>query len=1069
MWKWLGVRADDMRKLWLMLPVFFFGGVAELLNYTGFMALFNQRFGVQNLPLIYMAEALILPFEGWILASMANRMSKPRFMRTLYVVMTGAVLLNAGVLLFFKLSGTELLWYYPILFLSSNFVVRQMTLLLWSTAFDLCPTQQAKRLMPLFVAGATVGGIAAGFLAQGIGPAFGTEYVYLLSPIMMLVGYRNFRVAIKRYLVPLMLRDTGAGQRGKAGPAASAQVAATLEGDANFGIGGKHAAGQLSATERAKSEKEKGRPSNEVQAAAAGGGTAEEAPASSMYYLRAMLKSPFLLCAVGLMTLMPALYFMIEYQYFYSAEQRFPVEADLTSFYGMMVTLLFTVSLLLQTVSGRLMNWLGASNLLLAVSVVFLGGFVLSAIFIDTGLALFAVSLGYGFFYVLLYYFAEPCYQLFFKMLPISQRDGFRFVAQGIAASGGILLGALLSFLHSSRWLPLEVQSLLGVGLAILLLGLAWYGRMLYVNELVRSVQSLQTQISELAASFLGGIKHAKALAGVVGFLKHPSEHVREVALEIVGHAKDSALLPQLVEVVSDASPRIRVAALKAMSLKGAGIEALAKVASFLEDEDEEVRSEGVRLLARADHMRSQAHFFVRMKLLDKHPRVIAEAVKSLYALRSEESYSACGEALDKLLAAGGAGAVEACRAIGELRLSSYTQAVSALLDDERPAVKVAAVRCLGLLRLADAVPRMLAMFPAADQELRRALIEAMTTIGDAGAAHLYKGLRDEHPLVWKASVSALCGILPSGKVRDVLVETCAARIAGAQDGQRLSAELERLNEPELAVLAEQRYREIRLDLSDTVWLVLEKLADEQVVASVRQSIEDQDEETRENGLEILAEGIGDRRLSQALLELFKGAKETARVPNEDGKSILIAASGWSDHWLKEIAAHALAGMERGTMQEERKYLSMLDKVIFLKQVTLFSHLSVDELGLIAGIAQEETYPDQTVLLQQGEPNPTMYIIVEGTVELSAASSANGWEGTIGVLGQKEAFGDTTALDRSPSAVTAQAIFDEVRVLALKGEGLSRLVRLYPEIGIGLLHASGARVRLLESMLMKMG
>lgn len=1062
MWKWLGVRADDMRKLWLMLPVFFFGGVAELLNYTGFMALFNQRFGVQNLPLIYMAEALILPFEGWILAMLANRLSKPQFMRTLYLIMSFVVLLNAAVLLFFKLSGVELLFYYPILFLSSNFVVRQMTLLLWSTAFDLCPTQQAKRLMPLFVAGATVGGIAAGFLAQGIGPAFGTEYVYLLSPIMMLIGYRNFRVAIKRYLVPLMLRDSSAAQQGAGGRSAAAQAAAAIEADANFGVGGKHAAGQLTATERQRTESPK-----QTGKEAAAGGAGDEAPASSMYYVRAMLKSPFLLCAVGLMTLMPALYFMIEYQYFYSAEQRFPVESDLTSYYGMMVTLLFTASLLLQTVSGRLMNWLGASNLLLAVSFVFLGGFILSAIFIETGFALFAVSLGYGFFYVLLYYFAEPCYQLFFKMLPIAQRDGFRYVAQGIAASGGILLGALLSFLHSSRWLMLEVQSLLGVGLAILLLGLAWYGRMLYVNELVRSVQSLQTQVSELASSFLGGIKNVKALAGIVGFLKHPNEHVREVALEIVGRTKDRSLLPQLVEVVSDASPRIRIAALRAMSLKGAGIEALAKVASFLEDEDEAVRSEGLRLLGRADHMRSQAHFFVRMKLLDPHPRVVAESVKALYALRSEESYAACHEALDKLLAAGGAGAVEACRAIGDLRLASYTPAVLELLDDERPAVKVAAVRCLGLQRYADAVPRLLAMYPAADQELRRALVEAMITIGDAGSAHLYKGLRDENPLVWKAAVSALCGILPSGKVRDVLVESCAARIAGARGGQAMPAELEKLNKPELAALAEQRYREIRLDLSDTVWLVLEKLADEQVVASIRQSIDNEDEETRENGLEILAEGIGDRRLSQALLELLKGGHETASAGG-DAEAILNAATG-SDYWLKEIAAHALAGKEKETMQEERKYLSMLDKVIFLKQVSLFSHLSVDELGLIAGIAQEELHPEDTILLRQGEVNPTMYIIVDGTVELSAASSANGWEGTIGVLGQKEVFGDTTALDRSPSAVTAQAIFDEVSVLALKGEGLTRLVRLYPEIGIGLLHASGARVRLLESMLMKMG
>ena len=154
-------------------------------------------------------------------------------------------------------------------------------------------------------------------------------------------------------------------------------------------------------------------------------------------------------------------------------------------------------------------------------------------------------------------------------------------------------------------------------------------------------------------------------------------------------------------------------------------------------------------------------------------------------------------------------------------------------------------------------------------------------------------------------------------------------------------------------------------------------------------------------------------------------------------------------------------------MKEDRKFLTMLDKVIFLKQVSLFADLSVDELGLIAGIATEEVHEDLTYLLRRGERNAAMYLIIEGNVELSNETGV-GETVTIGVLGPKQAVGETTALDGSPSSITAQAIFDEVRVLTLQGESLSRLVRLYPEIGIGMLHASSARVRLLENMLLKM-
>lgn len=60
-----------------------------------------------------------------------------------------------------------------------------------------------------------------------------------------------------------------------------------------------------------------------------------------MNYVKESFRSPFLLTAIGVMTLMPALYFLMEYQYFTSAQAVFVDEGGLTSFYGLMVTLLF--------------------------------------------------------------------------------------------------------------------------------------------------------------------------------------------------------------------------------------------------------------------------------------------------------------------------------------------------------------------------------------------------------------------------------------------------------------------------------------------------------------------------------------------------------------------------------------------------------------------------------------------------------------------------------------------------------------------------------------------------------
>ena len=153
-------------------------------------------------------------------------------------------------------------------------------------------------------------------------------------------------------------------------------------------------------------------------------------------------------------------------------------------------------------------------------------------------------------------------------------------------------------------------------------------------------------------------------------------------------------------------------------------------------------------------------------------------------------------------------------------------------------------------------------------------------------------------------------------------------------------------------------------------------------------------------------------------------------------------------------------------MQEEQGLLGRLNKVVFLKKVPFFADLSLEELGLIAGAAAEKTFADGEMLVRRGEKHSALYVVVEGNLELTSVTAA-GLEGTLGVLGPGEVCGASSALEDSPSSVSAQAFFGDVRVLALEREDVSRLVRLYPEIGIGLLRASLARIRLLEEMMMR--
>ncbi|WP_276357825.1 HEAT repeat domain-containing protein [Cohnella caldifontis] len=1003
----IGVKSEDRRKLWLMAPVFLVCGIAESLNYNGFMTLFNQRFGSEYLPYVYAAEAVILPAEAWFMSWLAGRLSKPGLMRAMYAVMFGIVAANAMVLIGFRVSGADLRLYYPILFLSSNFVVRQQTILLWSLAVDLCPTQQAKRLMPVFVAAATLGGIAAGLITQLVNPWFGPDVVYALGPLFLLAASFNYRKAIARFLVPLTLKGTA--------------ISADEDGD----------------------------------------------PLSSFEYFRRTLKSPFLLGILGLMTVMPALYFLMEYVFLNTAHTAYPDESAFGRMFGVVTTILFTLAFLLQTVSGKLMAWLGASGMLAAISGVYVLSFAAASVFLDSAAALAAVSGGYMLTYLLIYYSAEPSYQLFYKTLPLQQRDGFRYVAQGISSFAGILLGSGLQALHTAFGWGFPALAAAGTAIAAALLLLAWGVRRAYMKELVRSVQTVGLAERELAESFREFFRNARTMASIQAMLRQPGEEAKIVALDIIGRTKDARYLPELLDSIGEDSVRVRAAALKAMNLTGADLQAMIRVAGLVEDPEPSVRVEAVRKLAQMKHLQAQAFFFLRSKLLDPHPAVAAEAVKAMYSLESAQSYEACFEVIGQILEAGGEPAVHICRVVGELQLDRFAGEVERLLDDPHPSVRVAATACLGALKRVEALPGLLGRLSAADLELQRVTAEALEAMGPEAAAPLRERLPGLPPKAWKASVRALSRLVTDEEAKGWLAEQAILKLTEQEARTLLPGAFRALGRSDLAELAEMHVLDVQATVLDGVWAVMERLADEQVVAAIRKTLASEDEETRGGGLEVLAEGVGERRLSQRLAAALQADGEGRREWEPGAaREAMAAASESTDDWWREMAAEWKRGEEKGAMMEEQGMLGRLNKVVFLKKVPFFADLSLEELGLIAEAAAEKTYPDGDFLVRRGEKHTAFYVVVEGNLELTSVSAA-GWEGTLGVLGPGEVCGANSALDGSPSAVSAQAFFGDVRVLVLERDDVTRLVRLYPEIGIGLLRASLARIRLLEEMMMR--
>ena len=117
------------------------------------------------------------------------------------------------------------------------------------------------------------------------------------------------------------------------------------------------------------------------------------------------------------------------------------------------------------------------------------------------------------------------------------------------------------------------------------------------------------------------------------------------------------------------------------------------------------------------------------------------------------------------------------------------------------------------------------------------------------------------------------------------------------------------------------------------------------------------------------------------------------------------------------------------------KHLATIEKVIFLKSVDIFEHATVEQLGHIAGLMEEENFEAGETIYKEGEPGDTLYVILSGRVLIEKNGS------TLRELKAKEAFGTLEVLDFHPRAATVKAI-DQIRVLKLNGQEFYELLSI---------------------------
>src|SRR5438477_646441 len=121
----------------------------------------------------------------------------------------------------------------------------------------------------------------------------------------------------------------------------------------------------------------------------------------------------------------------------------------------------------------------------------------------------------------------------------------------------------------------------------------------------------------------------------------------------------------------------------------------------------------------------------------------------------------------------------------------------------------------------------------------------------------------------------------------------------------------------------------------------------------------------------------------------------------------------------------------------------------FLKNVKLFAELSTDSLLKLGSCLKTSEFPPAEVIVREGAPGVSMYIIKSGLVEVRKKDPTTGFDFLVAQLSAGAAVGEMSVLTGKPRSATVTTVQPTV-VFTLTRANFRNLLTQHPEISLGL-------------------
>jgi hypothetical protein len=249
----------------------------------------------------------------------------------------------------------------------------------------------------------------------------------------------------------------------------------------------------------------------------------------------------------------------------------------------------------------------------------------------------------------------------------------------------------------------------------------------------------------------------------------------------------------------------------------------------------------------------------------------------------------------------------------------------------------------------------------------------------------------------------------------------------------------------------------------------------------VRKSLNGTNIENRAAALEAL-DTIGDKKLAGSIVALLEeepkpsdvsdviavllkstdpwlrilAVRSTSELGLREFTPLLHQLKTGPDPLLREAALSALSQFGEEQQMDTLKTVSMLERILLLREIPIFADLSPEDLELVANIAREEWYPPNTSIFQQGDEGHVMFVIVEG--RLQVVRTANGTEQVLAERGPGDFVGEMAVIESAPRVASLRTQ-SEVRVLAIDGETFKGILHERPNVSFAVLRSISRRLR----------